>query len=121
MMTDHLLPDELKMLERFEAATKEPPHVAARNIFCSHCATDLLEVLNRLNAGRAQFAAEQKLRCDIAGLRQKVEKVAENAVDELAVLWEAMGQLRDNVLHDPDHDNDTINWALDLIDGAMIP
>jgi len=38
---------------------------------------------------------------------------------KLTGLQEVISQLRDNILHDPDHDNDTINWALDLIDDAM--
>ncbi len=28
----------------------------------------------------------------------------------------SLATLRDEVLHDPDHDNDTINWALGVID-----
>ena len=43
-------------------------------------------------------------------------RALQDAGGALLTVQDAVQQTRDDFLHDPDHDNDTINWALGVID-----
>lgn len=56
----------------------------------------------------------------LAGVKHSV-KVADALLTELSreTVAESIDAIRDAFLSDPDHDNDTINWALGIIDGEL--
>ena len=73
--------------------------------FIANARTDLPKVLWRLSDERWKKGVRQK-QVDMYRVR-------------CAKLKEATIRLRDNILNDPDHDNDTINWALGLLDDEL--
>lgn len=57
--------------------------------------------------------------CSPDELEQAVDNLnteAKEFAQERKELLESLARVRDNILHDPDHNDDTINWALDYID-----
>lgn len=73
-------------------------------------------------ADLAQIRAEiRHCRDGVSGLR--LAEITEHWLDDVAELESELSlhrenwqELRDTILHEPDHDSDTINWALSHID-----
>lgn len=66
--------------------------------------------LHRVSGELIAVVAENDVR--IAKLEKRIAELKRITASQRD-LW---SQMRDDVLHDPDHDSDTINWALSSID-----
>jgi len=102
-----LLDDEKVMLARAERL---------------HAVNTLNDDLSRDECVAVWGAVKEQYSADLPKVLARLDeirKLQHEEADKLAELKEAASILRDRILNDPEHDNDTINWALGLYDDEL--